>query len=43
MIDCLAPPKTQADITNCQNAVGGDSTVYGCVYALTTAACPTGF
>ena len=43
MIDCLAPPKTQADITNCQNTVGGDSVVAGCVLALTTAACPNGF
>jgi hypothetical protein len=43
MIDCLAPPKTQADITNCQNTVGADSVVAGCVLALTTAACPNGF
>jgi hypothetical protein len=43
MIDCLAPPKTQADVTNCQNTVGADSTVADCVSALTTAACPSGF
>jgi hypothetical protein len=43
MIDCLAPPKTQADVTNCQNTVGADSVVGGCVFALTTDACPSGF
>jgi hypothetical protein len=43
MIDCLAPPKTQASILDCQHSVVADSVVADCVSALTTAACPTGF
>jgi hypothetical protein len=43
MIDCLAPPKTQASVLDCQHSVGGDSVVADCVSALTTAACPNGF
>lgn len=43
MLDCLAPPKTNADYTNCLNTVGGSSKVGDCVSALTTAGCPSGY
>jgi hypothetical protein len=43
MIDCLAPPKTQASVLECQNSVGADSVVAACVSPLTAAACPGGF
>jgi hypothetical protein len=43
MLDCLAPPKTSADFTNCLNAVAGSSKVGDCVTALTTAGCPGGY
>ena len=43
MLDCLAPPSTRADMTNCLNAVGGSTPVFNCVNALTIAGCPSGF
>ena len=43
MLDCLAPPKTSADLITCLNAVGGSSKVRDCVNTLTTAGCPAGF
>jgi hypothetical protein len=43
MLDCLAPPKTSANFTDCLNFVGGSSPVGSCVTALTTAGCPSGY
>jgi hypothetical protein len=43
MLDCLVPPKTNADYTSCLNAVGGSSKVGDCVNALTTAGCASGY
>jgi hypothetical protein len=43
MLDCLAPPKTSADYSNCLNAVSGSSKVGDCVKALTTAGCASGY
>lgn len=43
MLDCLAPPKTSADVVNCLNSVNGSSVVGDCVKALTDVACPNGY
>jgi hypothetical protein len=43
MLDCLAPPKTSVDFTNCLNSVGGSGPLVTCVSALTTAGCPSGY
>jgi|GEM_PF-4480461 len=43
MLDCLAPPKTSSDFTNCLNSVAGSSVVADCVTALTAVGCPNGY